>query len=303
MAEKDIAEKDLFRWNDVFANAWNVLVRKGGPLMKEEDLLEEDTASSHSDRKGELHERRSDVRKLWVQNGIVVLSAGIENQTAEDPEMILRVMRYDLNHMESRSSESLHGAKTVVFYYGCERWKGPKTLHELLRKVHPDHDPAEAGIVDYEITVIEMAFLEQEVRDQLIPDLRLLTSLLHALYVDENVYVDLADAGRLRHPQDTVQLMSLLFDGDSVVKDVYEIYNKSRKGEQIMTTWKELLERRLDERFEERQMERDLEAAYKFASNLEDTSEMSFEHIIKGFGVSESDRQILLEMKRNGVPY
>ncbi|SFJ04235.1 hypothetical protein SAMN04487775_11233 [Treponema bryantii] len=67
MGEKDIAEKNLEAWNDVFADIVNVLLFKGKQLVKEQDL-EADTKDSMLKADNELHEQERDVSKFW-KNG------------------------------------------------------------------------------------------------------------------------------------------------------------------------------------------------------------------------------------------
>ena len=74
MGKKDIAEKNLEAWNDVFADIVNVLLFKGKRLMKEKDL-ETDTKDSMIKADGELHEQERDVSKYWHNAGYWRMSA------------------------------------------------------------------------------------------------------------------------------------------------------------------------------------------------------------------------------------
>ena len=69
MGEKDLTEKILEDYNDIFADIVNVLVFKGKQRIKPEDL---ETGAVHSqyrsDTSGTLHEQERDVVKYW-KNG------------------------------------------------------------------------------------------------------------------------------------------------------------------------------------------------------------------------------------------
>ena len=67
MGKKDIVEKNLEAWNDVFADIVNVLLFKGNRVIKEEEL-ETDTKESMLKADGDVHEQERDVSKFW-KNG------------------------------------------------------------------------------------------------------------------------------------------------------------------------------------------------------------------------------------------
>ena len=60
MGSKDIAEKNLEAWNDVFADIVNVLLFKGKRLVKEQELAA-DTKDSVLKIAGKIHEQERDV--------------------------------------------------------------------------------------------------------------------------------------------------------------------------------------------------------------------------------------------------
>ena len=60
MAEKDIAEKTLEAYDDVFADIINVLLFQGRQFVKEDELEEESLASSYK-ADGRLHAQERDV--------------------------------------------------------------------------------------------------------------------------------------------------------------------------------------------------------------------------------------------------
>ena len=94
MGEKDIIEKTLESYNDVFADIFNVLLFNGEEVIKEDDLT---AATPYSMFKADdkLHEQARDVAKYW-NNTIFQLSMfGIENQSCVDKTMPLRVFSYD----------------------------------------------------------------------------------------------------------------------------------------------------------------------------------------------------------------
>ena len=65
MGQKDLSERKLFEFNDVFADAVNGLLFSGEEVVKEEEL--EDIPSKSNLRKvnGKLTYQERDVSKLW----------------------------------------------------------------------------------------------------------------------------------------------------------------------------------------------------------------------------------------------
>ncbi len=65
MGQKDIVEKTLESYNDVFADIVNVLLFKGKKLIKEDKLEEATPVSFYKADSGKLHEESRDIAKYW----------------------------------------------------------------------------------------------------------------------------------------------------------------------------------------------------------------------------------------------
>lgn len=95
MNKKDITEKHLEDYNDVFADIVNVLLFQGKRLMREDDLENSPTRSMYKADDNELHETERDVSKVWKNTNIKIALCGFENQTEADKDMPLRIIGYD----------------------------------------------------------------------------------------------------------------------------------------------------------------------------------------------------------------
>ncbi len=75
MAEKDISEKTLESYNDVFADIVNGLLFRGEQIVREDELEAE---SEHAMYKadGKLHEMERDVAKYWKNGKIRIALFG-----------------------------------------------------------------------------------------------------------------------------------------------------------------------------------------------------------------------------------
>lgn len=90
VAEKDIAEKTLEGYNDVFADIANVLLFNGRRLINPDDL-EDRTPNSSYKVDGKIHGQERDVAKAWRNGTIRLACIGTENQTRVDKLMPLRL--------------------------------------------------------------------------------------------------------------------------------------------------------------------------------------------------------------------
>ena len=91
MAEKDVTEKILESYNDVFSDIVNVLLFQGKQVLSG-DELEDQAPRSYYKADGKVREIERDVAKRWKKGNIRVACVGLENQTEPDADMPLRVI-------------------------------------------------------------------------------------------------------------------------------------------------------------------------------------------------------------------
>lgn len=157
MAEKDISEKILESYNEVFADIVNVLLFDGEQVINPADLTDQAPRSAYK-TDGKLREVERDVAKRWTKGNIRIACLGLENQTAADPYMTLRVIGYD--GMEYRAQlnrgNGYYPVVTLVLYFGTEKhWTAPRSLHETL----DIPDRLKPFVQDYKINLFEIAYL------------------------------------------------------------------------------------------------------------------------------------------------
>ena len=81
MGEKDMAEKLLEDYPDVFADIVNVLLFDGKQEVRSEELAQSGLRSQFKADSGRMHEEERDVAKYWMKNGRIAALIGLENQT------------------------------------------------------------------------------------------------------------------------------------------------------------------------------------------------------------------------------
>ena len=157
MAEKDIMEKTLESYNDVFADIVNGLLFDGRPVVSEDALTDAQPFSMYK-AEGGLHEQERDVSKYWGACPVRIALLGLENQTDVDRDMPLRVMGYDgAAYRAQLDEDNRYPVVTLVLYFGERRWKR-RRLHECLN-IPKEMLPY---VSDYRINVFEIAWLTDE---------------------------------------------------------------------------------------------------------------------------------------------
>lgn len=76
MGDKDVTEKKLLDYADVFADIWNVLMFHGERLMKESDLTDALPRSIYK-ADGKIHEQEREVAKFWRKNQLRISLVGV----------------------------------------------------------------------------------------------------------------------------------------------------------------------------------------------------------------------------------
>ena len=84
LGAKNITEKILADYNDVFADIANVLLFQGEQMISPDSLK--------NDR---LHEQERDILKSWTDGNIKIALIGFENQTNPDKYMPVRIFSYE----------------------------------------------------------------------------------------------------------------------------------------------------------------------------------------------------------------
>ena len=225
MAEKDIAEKTLEAYNDVFADIINVLLFNGKTLVKEDELEEESPNSSYkADNK--LHAQERDIAKYWRKGLVRIAFYGIENQTSVDADMPLRLFGYDGAAYRSQllkkdQDESITDEKiprfpviTLVLYFGYDqRWKTPRTLYDCL------NIPKELlpYVNDYKMNLFEIAYLSDEQVQMFQSDFRIVADYFIQMRKNREYK---APATTITHVHELLQLMSVMTK-DSRFEDAY----------------------------------------------------------------------------------
>ena len=206
--EKDITQKTLERYNDVFADIINVLLFNGERVVTE-DSLTDALPGSTLKMDGRIRTQYRDIAKYWHNSKIKLSMFGLENQTKPEKRMPLRVFGYDgaeyvKQAKKENSKEVIYPVITLVLYFGYNsRWNHPKSLFELLEI----DEMLKPYVNDFKMNLFEIAYLEREKIDMFKSDFRILADYLHQMRVNKN-YV--AGDTVIEHVDELLMLMSAM---------------------------------------------------------------------------------------------
>ena len=229
--EKDITEKQLEDWNDVFADIVNVLLFNGRRLIQEKEL-EDATKDTMLKADGKVHEQERDVSKIWKNGEIRISLIGLENQTAQDYKMPLRVISYDgasyKKQLLDKGLKKNYPVATLVLYFGYkERWTAPKNLYSCFAVP----DELKPFVNDYTINVFEIAWLDDKTIDMFKSDFKFVAKYFQSKRKNEK-YVPTDD--EIRHVDELLKLFAAL-TGDRRFESRYnKRQGKSRRGGVVM---------------------------------------------------------------------
>ena len=178
MGKKDSSTKKLMQNNEIFADAFNLLVYNGKKVINPDDLQPLDTTSLVVPFRGKdskaVQKYRDVLKKLVIKRTpeVAYVVLGIENQSDIHMAMPVRNMLYDAiqyaNQVEELAKQNKHKGEvdflsgleyenklmpvvTLTVYFGAKPWSGPKSLKEMLNI--PDKSLAKF-IQDYKIYLV-----------------------------------------------------------------------------------------------------------------------------------------------------
>ena len=228
MGQKDMTEKLLEEYNDVFADIYNVLVF-GQEVLDEDRLRDGTTESVYKAEDGEYREQRRDVMKTYLDEYQMELAfVGIDNQSSIDKYISVRVLGYDYAKYRRQVDENvfpLLPVVTLVLNFADRRWQGCKSLVDIT-KVPPEF---ESIFQDYKVKVVDVAFLEDSVIEKFKSDFKLVAKF----FKNRRLGVEpLDDNTEIKHVTELVDFISVFAN---------ELEYKNIQG--ILSSWKEKGER------------------------------------------------------------
>ncbi len=207
MGDKDLTEKILEDYNDVFADIINVLLFNGQQKVKPTSLENSAVHSQYKAEDNKLHEQERDVSKTWKEYNVELALYGLENQTHIEKMMPLRIAGYE---GASYRSQFQHGVKkavpviTLVLYFGDDHWNQPQSLKELMNIP----EGLEKYVNDCKIHVFEIAWLSDEKIKMFKSDFKVVANFFVNKRINKSYVPD--DVTEIQHVDEVLKLLAVM---------------------------------------------------------------------------------------------
>ena len=240
MAEKDMTEKELESFNEVFSDIVNNLVFQGNQRMKENELEQAKLRSVYKGVKG-LREQERDAVKYWKNANVRIACVGMENETEPEKDTPLRVIGYDgaayrdqlyyvkdANGKRKKNNNPRYPVITLLLYFGYEKhWDQPLTLYDSLADFPEE---LREYVNDYKVNLFEIAWLTDEQLERFHSDFYIVADYFVQMRKNKK-YVP--SKRQIVHVREMLQLMTAITK-DKRFAEVYDAHNAElEKGAEI----------------------------------------------------------------------
>ena len=222
MGQKDITEKILLDYNEIFSDIINVLLFDGENVVAPETLENATPVSQYKADDSKVHEQERDVAKFWRGNNIRIALFGIENETRPERDMVFRIIGYDGAAYRSQLLDE-GGERfpviTIVLYFGDRHWTAPKKISELI----DIPDKLQPYFSDYKLNVFEISWLSDEQAAMFQSDFGIVADFFINKRKDKNYRP--ADKRVIKHVDEVLKLLSVM-TGDNRYEEILRVPGK-----------------------------------------------------------------------------
>jgi len=233
VGEKDLSEKLLEDYNDVFADIVNGFLFEGKPVVNPKSLKNTGVHSQYKADKGKLHEQERDVVKKWTSGNVDIAICGIENQSEPDKYMPMRIIGYDGAAYRSQLLDKKPKPVpviTIVLYFGTEkRWNYDVNLKSLFKIP----EGMEKYVNDYKVNVFEVAWLSGKELSRFSSDFKIIANFFVNKRKDKNYTPN--DTTKIKHLEEVLKMLSVITNDESYEK-ILELPPNERKDVDNMDT-------------------------------------------------------------------
>lgn len=229
MAEKDLTEKYLESFSDVFADIHNVLLFQE-ELIREEELEDGPTESTYKAEEGNVRNQFRDTSKYYRNSVYKLALLGIENESKIEKDMPIRIMGYDYtaycSQIDSEDNKRYPVITTVLNFSDTE-WKSPMSLYDILdipKKLQP-------YVNDYKIHVFNIAFLAKETRDKFKSDFKIVADFFAEKRL--GIYNPEKHKEKIKHVEAVLNMIQVFTNDTTYDKIEAGIIERAKAGEVI----------------------------------------------------------------------
>lgn len=224
MGQKDLREKLLEDYEDVFSDIFNSLVFEDH-VIKQQYLRTSSTESIYKAEDGVYREQIRDILKEYTDSCLLEIgSLGIENQSTLDDYIPVRIMGYDYTKYRSqidRNKYPLLPVITIILNFSDKPWGTANSLHSIM--TIPNE--FKSYVQDYEVKVFDIAFLEDEVIARFTSDFKLVAKFFKNKRLGkQNLFED----DKINHVQEFIDFLAV-FTNDQRYKNIKTELSKIEK--------------------------------------------------------------------------
>ena len=236
MGQKDITEKVLEDYNDVFADIINGLLFGGEQEIKPEDLENTTVHAQYKAEDDKVHELERDIAKYWKDEKVELAICGIENQSIVEKNMPFRIIGYDgsayRNQLQQERRKMLP-VVTIVLYFGTDRhWNSRKKIKELMEIPKC----LDRYVNDYQMHVFEVAWLTEEQISHFRSDFKVVANFFVQKRKNRDYIPD--DPTEIKYVDEVLKLLNVM-TGDKRYEKIFQ----KKKGVRSMCDVAERLEK------------------------------------------------------------
>ena len=236
MGQKDITEKVLEDYNDVFADIINGLLFGGEQEIKPEDLENTTVHAQYKAEDDKVHELERDIAKYWKEEKVELAICGIENQSKVEKNMPFRIVGYDGAAYRSQLQQErkkMLPVVTIVLYFGTDRhWNSRKKIKELMEIPRC----LDTYVNDYQMHVFEVAWLTEEQISHFRSDFKVVANFFVQKRKNKDYIPD--DPTEIKYVDEVLKLLNVM-TGDKRYEKIFQ----KKKGVRSMCDVAERLEK------------------------------------------------------------
>lgn len=180
MGQKDLTQKNLESYPDVFADIVNALLYEGRQIIMPERLQPAPTESLYHSKRGALRNQFQDISKYEMQEGKIKLQYTVENETNPDNKLILRKAGYEgaiYREQFDGKTRELYPVISIVLYWGKGKKRIARSMQSFFEeKALPDEIMRYIG--KEELYIFGMRYLPKAVRERFQSDMRIVVDYL-----------------------------------------------------------------------------------------------------------------------------
>lgn len=239
MAQKDILEKILMSYSDVFADCENVLAYGGRKRLRAEDICSAPTESFYWGTE-KLHSQFSDVSSYLMEDGTIKMQYIIGNETELEGRQVLRKASYQggVYRAQLESRKPVYPVAGIVIDWTRKESRIPLSLHELLQREGVSREDLEQ-VDDVKLRVYHMNNLPKNVRERFTSDLGFVAD-----YLNEGGFESRREQ-KIVHVEALCEMMAELTGDTRFTDQVGELLKRQKEGETIiMCEYIDMLEAR-----------------------------------------------------------